>query len=125
MGQNGKKVLFSLDQFIILIAWLGALFGILYYKAYEFVIPSIAAFIVLNLALGLWVHKFVFPVQNKKYRQYLTIQTLFLLVWCPLLALILSMDRTDLVSIWIVILAVFYIGLGIVSGGRLFLWKKK
>ncbi len=120
MGNKKKQILFSLDQFIILIAWLAALFAILYFKAYDFIIPSIAAFIVLNIALGLWVHRFVFPVQNKCYRQYLTIQTIFLLIWCPLLALLLSSGRTELISVWIVILAVFYIGLGIVSGGKVF-----
>ena len=119
MDNARKKILFSIDQFIILIAWLGALFAILYFKAYEFVIPSIAAFIALNLAIGLWVNRFIFPIQNKSYRKYLTIQTLFLLVWCPLLALILSMDRTDLIPIWTAILVAFYIGLGVVSGMRI------
>jgi hypothetical protein len=124
MGKRRKEVLFSLDQFIILVAWLASVFAILYFKAYDFIVPSIAAFIILNVAVGLWVHHFVFPVQSKCYRQYLTIQTIFLLIWCPLLALILSAGRTDLVSVWIVILAVFYIGLGIVSGGKLFLKRK-
>ncbi len=116
MSNTRKKILFSIDQFIILIAWLVALFAILYFRAYEFVIPSIVAFIVLNLAIGLWVNRFIFPIQNKSYRKYLTIQTLFLLVWCPLLALILSTNRTDLIPIWTVILVAFYIGLGVVSG---------
>ncbi len=119
MDNSRKKILFSIDQFIILIAWLGALFAILYFKAYELVIPSIVAFIILNLAIGLWVNRFIFPIQNKSYRKYLTIQTLFLLVWCPPLALILSMDRTDLLPLWTVILVAFYIGLGVVSGMRI------
>ncbi len=115
MSKKGKQLLFSLDEFLIMIAWLGALFAILYFEAYEFIIPSVAAFIILNLALGLWINKFVHPIENKSYRQYLTIQTLFLVVWGPLLALILGTGRNDLIVIWMVILVVFYLGIGIVS----------
>ena len=113
--ESGKKTLFSIDQFIILIAWLGAVFAILYLKAYEMIIPSIAAFIVLNLALGIWINKTVRPTENKQYRKYLAAQTLFLLVWCPLLWLLLFTARTDLVPVWIIILVAFYIGIGVVS----------
>lgn len=113
--ESGKKTLFSIDQFIILIAWLGAVFAILYLKAYEMIIPSIAAFIVLNLALGIWINKTVRPVENKQYRKYLAVQTLFLLVWCPLLWLLLFTGRTDLIPVWIIILVAFYIGVGVVS----------
>ncbi len=113
--ESGKRTLFSIDQFIIFIAWLGAVFAILYLKAYEMIIPSIAAFIVLNIALGVWINKTVRPTENKQYRKYLATQTLFLLVWCPLLWLLLFTGRTDLIPVWIIILVAFYIGIGVVS----------
>ena len=115
MIEKRKQLLFSLGQFIILIALLVAIFAILYFKAYEYIVPSIIAFIILNIGIGYWVNKFVYPVQNKSYRQYLTVQTIFLLIWSPLLILILYTQRIDLVSPWIVILVAFYLGLGIVS----------
>ena len=120
MSDFGKKILFSFDEFIIMIAWLVALFAILYFKAYHLIIPSIAAFVVLNLALGMWIDKFIHPIENKSYRQYLTIQTLFLLVWGPLLALIIVSDRMDLIIVWIIILVAFYLGIGIVSLRKMF-----
>lgn len=112
--ESGKRTLFSIDQFIILIAWLGADFTILYLKAYEMIIPSIVAFIVLNLALGIWINKTVRPAENKHYRKYFAIQTLFILVWCPLLWLLLFTGRTELIPVWIIILVAFYIGIGVV-----------
>lgn len=112
--ENGKRTLFSIDQFIILIAWLGAVFAILYLKAYEMIIPSIAAFIILNLALGIWINKTISPAENKHYRKCLVIQTLFLLIWCPLLWILLFTGRTDLIPVWIIILVAFYIWVGVV-----------
>lgn len=119
MLKTGKEVLFTIDEFLIMIAWLGSLFAILYFRAYHLIIPSIIAFVILNIAFGLWVNRFMHPIENKSYRQYLTVQTLFLLFWCPLLALILSTERTDLIPVWITILVAFYFGLGIVSGGKM------
>lgn len=116
-SEKGKQILFSLVQLIILIAWLGTILAILYYDAYDYIIPSIIAFIALNITLGLWVHRFVYPVERKSYRKYLTIQTLFLLVWCPLLFVLITTNRIELISVWIVILVVFYISLGVVSCG--------
>lgn len=118
--ESGKRTLFSIDQFIILIAWLGTVFAILYLKAYEMIVPSIAAFIVLNLALGIWINKIVRPAENRQYRKYFAIQTLFLLVWCPLLWFLLFTGRTDLVPLWIIILAAFYIGIGVISFRSIF-----
>ena len=115
MGNRGKQLLFSLDEFIIMLAWLGALFAILYFEAYEFIVPSIIAFIILNLALGVWVDRFIHPIENKSYRQYLTVQTIFLMIWGPVLVLILSAKRLELISIWIAILVMFYLAIGVVS----------
>ena len=126
MGNKiGKKNLFSIDQFIILFAWLGAIFAILYYKTYELIIPSIIAFIILNIALGVWINKTVKPAKNSGFRKYLIIQTIFLFIWCPLLWLILWSNRMDLVPIWIIILVAFYIGLGIVSFKSVFIDNHK
>ena len=124
-SEIGKKNLFSLDQFIILFAWLGAIFAILYYKAYELVIPSIIAFIILNIAFGIWINKTIKPAQNNRFRKYLIIQTIFLFIWCPLLWLILWSDRMDLIPIWIIILISFYIGIGFVSFKSVFLDHKE
>ena len=123
-SETGKRNLFSIDQFIILFSWLGAIFAILYFKAYELIIPSIVAFIILNLAFGIWVNKTVKPVKNKRFRKYLAIQTIFLFIWCPLLWLILWSNRIDLVPIWIIIIVAFYIGLGLVSFKSIFLDSK-
>jgi len=125
MSDRGKQILFSLDEFIIMMAWLGAMFAILYFKAYEFIIPSIVAFVVLNLAIGLWIRHVSYPIEKKSYRQYLTIQTLFLAIWCPLLFIIITAERTDLISVWIAILLVFYFGIGILSGREALKSKKK
>ena len=126
MGSKiGKRNLFSIDQFIILFAWLGAIFAILYYKAYELVIPSIIAFIILNLALGIWINKTAKPAKDSCFRKYLIIQTIFLFIWCPLLWIILWSDRMDLVSIWVIILVVFYIGIGLVSFKSIFIDHKE
>jgi antibiotic biosynthesis monooxygenase (ABM) superfamily enzyme len=114
-SENGKKLLFSIDQFIILIAWLGAVFAILYLKAYEMMVPSIAAFVILNLAFGIWVNKTVKPTKNAAYKKYLAIQTIFLLVWCPLLWYLLFTSRLDLIPIWIIILILVYIGIVMAS----------
>ena len=112
-SENGKKMLFSIDQFIILIAWLGTIFAILYFRAYEMIAPSIAAFIILNLALSIWVNRTVRPADN--YRKCLVIQTLFLVVWGPLLWILLFTGRADLLPVWIIILVAFYIGIGVIS----------
>ena len=125
ISKIGKRNLFSIDQFIILFAWLGAIFAILYYKAYELVIPSIVAFIILNIALGIWINKTVKPTQNNRFRRYLIIQTIFLFIWCPLLWVILWGNRTDLIPIWIIILIAFYIGIGLVSFKSIFINSKK
>ncbi len=121
-SERRKQALFSIDEFIILIAWLGTLLTILYFKTYEFIVPAIVAFVILNLALGVWVNRFVHPIQKRSYRQYLTIQTLFLLVWCPLLMLILIAKRNDLIMVWIAVLVVFYLGIGVISGRQ---WIRK
>lgn len=115
MSAKRKQLLFSLDEFIIMLAWLLALFAILYFKAYEFIIPSIIAFILINLALGIWVDRFMHPIENKNYRQYLTMQTIFLMIWGPVLMLIINADRLELISIWIAVLVMFYLAIGIVS----------
>lgn len=116
MGNEiGKRNLFSIDQFVILIAWLVTIFAIFYFEAYELIIPSIAAFIILNIALGIWIDKTTKPAKDKTIRKYLVIQTIFLFIWCPLLWLILWSNRIDLVPVWIVILVAFYIGIGLVS----------
>ena len=115
MGNKGKQLLFSLDEFIIMLAWLGSLFAILYFEAYVFIVPSIVAFIILNLALGVWVDRFIHPIENKSYRQYLTVQTIFLMIWGPVLVLILSAKRLELISVWIAILVMFYLAIGVVS----------
>ncbi len=121
----GKRNLFSLDQFIILFAWLGAIFAILYYEAYALVLPSIAAFIILNLALGIWINETTHPTKNNRLRKYLIIQTIFLFIWCPLLWIILWTDRLDLIPMWVIILVAFYIGIGLVSFKSVFLDSKK
>jgi len=119
-SERRKQVLFSIDEFVMLLAWLLSVFAILYFEApIELLWLSIVAFVVLNLAVGIWVNKFVKPVQDKGYRQYLTIQTLFLAVWCPLLAVILSTNRLELISLWATILLLFYFGLGIISFGKM------
>lgn len=115
MSLKGKQLLFSLDEFIIMLAWLVSLFAILYFKAYIFIVPSIIAFIVLNLALGIWVDRFIHPIENKSYRQYLTIQTIFLMIWGPVLIMIITTDRMELISIWAAILIMFYLSIGVVS----------
>jgi len=115
MSLKGKQLLFSLDEFIIMLAWLISLFAILYFKAYIFIVPSIIAFIVLNLALGIWVDRFIHPIENKSYRQYLTIQTIFLMIWGPVLVMIITMDRMELISIWAAVLIMFYLSIGVVS----------
>ena len=126
MGNKiGKRNLFSIDQFIILIAWLGSIFAVLYFEAYELIIPSIAAFIILNLALGIWIDKTTHVTKDKRFRKYLAIQTVFIFIWCPLLWVILWSNRTDLVPIWIVIIVAFYIGIGVVSFKSVFLDHKK
>ena len=119
MGETGKQVLFSLDQFIIMIAWLCAIFAILYLRAYEFVGPAVAAFLILNLAIWVWVHRFVKPVQNNSYRRYLTAQTLFFIVWGPVLIIILSGNRTELIPLWAIILVAFYLGIGVLSARQM------
>ncbi len=119
MSETRKQALFSLDQFIIMIAWLGAIFAILYFETYEFIIPAVVAFLVLNLAILVWVHRFVKPIQNKSYRKYLTAQTLFFVVWGPVLILILSAGRTELVTLWGIILVAFYLGIGVLSGKQI------
>ncbi len=124
-SEIGKKNLFNLDQFIILFAWLGAIFAIFYYKAYELIIPSIIAFIILNIVFGIWFNKTIKPRQNNRFRKYLIIQTIFLAIWCPLLGLILWGDRMDLIPIWIIILIAFYIGIGFVSFKSVFLDYKE
>jgi len=121
----GKRNLFSIDQFVILFAWLGAIFAILYYKAYELVIPSIIAFIILNIALGMWINKTVKPTKNNRFKKYLIIQTIFLFIWCPLLWIILWGNRIDLVSMWVIILVLFYIGIGLVSFKSVFIDHKE
>ncbi len=124
-SENGKRNLFSLDQFIILFAWLGAIFAILYYKVYELVIPSIIAFIILNVALGIWINRTTHPTKRNRLRKYLVIQTIFLFIWCPLLWLILWSNRMDLVPMWVIILVAFYIGIGFVSFKSIFLDHKE
>lgn len=119
MSEMGKQALFSLDQFIIMIAWLGAIFTILYLGAYEFIGLAVAAFLILNLAIWIWVHRFVKPIQNKSYRKYLTAQTLFFIVWGPVLILILSGNRTDLITLWAIILVAFYLGIGVLSAKQM------
>lgn len=114
-SETGRRNLFSIDQFIILFVWLGTIFVILYYKTYELVIPSIIAFVILNVALGIWINKTVHPTKKNGFRKYLRIQTLFLFIWCPLLWVILWNDRMELISMWIIILIAFYIGIGLVS----------
>jgi len=116
-SERGKKILFSLDQLVILIAWVGSILAILHFKAYDFIIPSIIALVALNIALCLWTRRFVFPVKNKRYRKYLTMQTLFLLVWCPLLFVLITTGKAELAPVWIAVLAAFYIVLGIASCG--------
>lgn len=123
--EKGRHILFSIDEFVILIAWLLSLLAILQFKAYELIFPSILAFIVINLALLFWLNKYTKPAKKNDYRQYLTIQTLFLLMWCPLLALILSMNRIDLITPWIVVLVLFYAAIGVLSFRKLVLNKKK
>ena len=126
MGNEiGKRNLFSIDQFIILIALLGTIFAILYFEVYELMIPSIAAFIILNLAIGIWINKTTKPAKDKTIRKYLVIQTIFLFIWCPLLLLILWSNRIDLVPVWIIILVAFYIGIGFVNFKSVFLDHKK
>ncbi len=126
MGSKiGKRNLFSIDQFIILFVWLGAIFTILYYKIYELVIPSIVAFIILNLALGIWINKNVRPAKNSCFRKCLIIQTIFLFIWCPLLWLILWSNRMELIPVWIIILVAFYIGIGLVNFKSIFINCKK
>lgn len=113
--EGGKSFLFSIDQFVLLIAWLAAVFAILFFEAYELIIWSVVAFIALNLAIGVWVHKFVKPVENSSRRRYLIIQTIFLVVWCPLLFVLISANRQDLLNYWIIVIVVFYIGIGIAN----------
>lgn len=126
MGNEiGKRNLFSIDQFIILIALLGTIFAILYFEVYELIIPSIAVFIILNLAIGIWIGKTTKPAKDRTIRKYLVIQTIFLFIWCPLLLLILWSNRIDLVPAWIIILVAFYIGIGLVSFKSIFLGHKK
>jgi hypothetical protein len=116
-----KQKLFSFDQFLIMFAWLISFFMILYYElSVEYIIVSIVAFIILNIAIGVWVNRFVFPIADKSYRKYLTMQTLFMIVWAPVLFMLMSMDRNDLISIWIIILIIFYFGVGVASGGKMF-----
>jgi len=126
LADRRKQALFSIEQFVVLIAWLVSLFLILYFKAYHFVAPSIVAFFLLNLAIGIWLHRFMKPIESKGYRKYLTLQTVFLIIWCPLLFLVLMTNgngagagRTELLSLWAAILVLFYIGLGIVSGKQM------
>ncbi len=116
-----KEKLFSFDQFLIMIAWLISFFMILYYELpVEYIIVSVVAFIVLNIAIGVWVNRFIFPIADKSYRKYLTMQTIFMIVWAPVLFMLMSMDRDDLISIWIIILIIFYFGVGVASGGKMF-----
>jgi len=118
---TAKQKMFSFDQFLIMIAWLISFFVILYYKLPSFyIIVSVVAFIILNIAIGVWVNRFIFPIQDKSYRKYLTMQTLFMIVWAPVLFMLMSMNRDDLISIWIIILIMFYFGVGIASGGKMF-----
>jgi hypothetical protein len=112
--ENGKKILFSIDQFVIL-----------FFKAYDMIVPSIAALIVINVAFSLWINRNAKPAENRVYRKYLIAQTLFLIVWCPLLWLLLFTARTDLVPVWIVILVAFYLGIGILSLKSAFLGRRK
>ncbi len=124
-SKKGARNLFSIDQFVILIAWFCAIFAILYLKAYQLIVPSIIAFIILNLALGLWINKIIGPAKLNRFRKYLASQTIFLIIWCPVLWFILWSDRLELVPVWIIILVVFYIGIGLVSFKSVFLDQKE
>jgi len=124
---RGKKILFSIDQFVIMIAWLASLFAILYFRAYHLIAASVSALILLNLAIGAWIHHNVGAHWKKGYKQYLFIQTIFLAIWCPLLMLILVGERLELISVWVAVLLVFYFGLGIASKEKLVegIWQAK
>ncbi len=116
---QGKKILFSIDEFVIMIAWLASLFAILYFRAYHLIPLSIGALVLLNAALGAWIHHGVGAHWQKGYKIYLIMQTAFLAIWCPLLILILTGDRYELISIWVSVLIIFYLGVGIASKDKI------
>lgn len=124
-SETGKELLFSADQFMMLIAWLAMVFGILYFGMVEYVLPAIVAFIAINAAVFLWMNRIAKPVRRKGYKKYLVMQTLFLIVWSPVLLTILGTGKQDLVSMWVVILVAFYIGIGLLSGREMALTGKK
>jgi len=117
--QQGKKILFSIDEFVIMIAWLASLFAILYFRAYHLIPLSIGALVLLNAALGAWIHHGVGAHWQKGYKVYLIMQTAFLAIWCPLLILILTGERNELISIWVSVLIIFYLGIGIASKDKI------
>lgn len=116
MTAKTKREILALMPFVGLIFWLIALFIMLYLNKLEFIIPLIVTFFILNLGAGLYIRKAAKLSNKPEYNKYLKIQTVFLLMWCPILGLIFYFGEMDLLPIWTLVLIVFYVLIGFFTG---------